>query len=196
MHRKRVFNQIKTGKQSKILKAGPTVSRLIEEMKKNEDYLDIDENIAIMTTIMRKSLERAEHRGGIDGVLDESKGLFTMLEKINRSLHTKAKIEEGLKHKIDIETIDLAMKNMMEILKSHVKNPLQLRKIADDFQNIRVHDLPMKGHKPRNEHLKNLEDLSMNTRDMAGAIVAQDMFKEKARKKKKKKKKRSIRVVF
>jgi len=106
-HRKRVFNMIKTGKSSKILKAGTTVSRLIDEMKRNKDYLDIDENIAIMSTIMRKSLERAERKGGLDGVLNESNHLFRMLEQINRSLLTKSRIEEGLKHKIDIETIDL-----------------------------------------------------------------------------------------
>lgn len=184
-HRKRrVFDRIKTGKTSKILKAGPLVSRLIDEMKRNKDYLDIDENIAIMSTIMRKSLERAEQVGGLDGVLDSSKHLFQMLEKINRSLLTKSRIEEGLKHKIDIETIDIAMRQMMGILKEHIKNPMMLRKIADDFSNIRVHDLPMKGHKPRNEHLKNLEELNSDVEQMTAKVV------EAVQKKKNKKKKK------
>lgn len=163
---------IKTGKQSKILKAGHTVSRLVEEMKRNKDYLDIDENIAIMTTIMKKSLERAEQKEGLDGVLNQAKSFFIMLEKINRALLTKAKIEEGLKHKIDIETIDIAMKQMIHIVKQHVNNPLIMRKIADDFANVRIHDMPMKGHKPRNEHLKKLEEINIDTRELMGKIVA------------------------
>lgn len=186
-HRAKVFNMIKTGKTSKILRAGTAVSRLIDEVKRSEDYLNIDENIAIMSTIMKQSLQRAEESGGLDGVLNESKNLFRMLEQINRSLLTKTRIEEGLKHKIDIETIDLAMRQMMGILKDHVKNPMMLRKIADDFGNIRVHDLPMKGHKPRNEHLKNLEKLNSDVEQMTVKVV------QSIQKKKKKKKKTKIR---
>lgn len=180
--RRKWANSIKTGKTSKILKAGQTVSRLVEEMKRNKHYLDIDENIAIMTTIMKKSLERAERRNGLDGVLDESKNFFIMLEKINRSLLTKAKIEEGLKHKIDIETIDVAMKQMIHIVKDHISNPLVMRSIADDFANIRVHDMPMKGHKPRSEHLKKLEEVNMETRELMGKIVAERGITKRRRK--------------
>ncbi len=159
-------NQIKHGQSSGVLKKyGIRVTRLIDEVKRSKDYLDVDENIAVMTGIMRKTIERAEEKGGIDGVLDESKPIFTMLEKINKGILTKARIEEGLKHKIDIETIDLAMKQMMGIINKHIKDPIIKRKMADEFDNIQVHDLPMKNHKPREEHLKNLEELNIDMRE-------------------------------
>ena len=172
---RKVWSKITHGQSSKVLKAGPTISRLIQEVKRNKDYMDIDENIAIMILIMRKSIERAERDGGLDGVLDKSKDMFSMLEKVNRALHTKAKIEDGLKHKIDIEVVDIAIKQMMGILQKHIANPLVLRKIADDYSNIRVHDLPMKGHKPRQEHLRNLEQVNMDTRETMGDLVFNEM---------------------
>lgn len=186
---KKVWSQIKTGKTSKVLQAGSTVSRLVEEVKKNKDYLDIDENIAIMTTLMRKSMERSENEGGLDAVLDNAKKFFTMLEKVNRAILTKAKIEEGLKHKIDIEVIDVALKQMLGIVKQHVNNPLILRSIADDFGKVRVHDLPMHGHKPRDEYLKQLEETSMETREMMGNIVGEhaDLESDKLEPRKKRK---------
>ena len=171
--KKKVWDKIKTGKTSKVLQAGSTVSRLVEEVKKNKDYLDIDENIAIMTTIMRQSLQRSENEGGLDAVLDNAKKFFAMLEKVNRAILTKSKIEEGLKHKIDIEVIDVALKQMLGIVKEHVNNPLTLRAIADDFGKVRVHDLPMHGHKPRDEYLKQLEETSMETREAMGRIVGE-----------------------
>jgi len=159
-------NQIKHGQSSGILKKyGLRVTKLIEEVKRSKDYLDVDENVAVMTGIMRKTIERAEEKDGMDGVLDQSKPIFTMLEKINKAILTKARIEEGLKHKIDVETIDLAMKQMMGIINKHIKDPIIKRKMADEFDNIQVHDLPMKGHKPREEHLRDLEALNIDMRE-------------------------------
>jgi len=171
MNKKEYQTKIRVRQNKRFAKAGNTVSQLVEEMKKNEEYLNIDDNIAIMTLIMKKNLERAERRDGIDGVLDQAKGFFIMLEKINRSLLTKAKIEEGLKHKIDIEVIDVALKDMLEIVKKHVPNPLLLRAIADEFAEVRVHDTPMRRHKPRDKYLKQLEETNMETREMMETMV-------------------------
>ena len=165
-------DQIKHGQSSGVLKKyGIRVTKLIDEVKRSKDYLDVDENIAVMTGIMRKTIERAEEKDGIDGVLDESKPIFTMLEKINKGILTKARIEEGLKHKIDVETIDLAMKQLMGIVNKHIKDPIIKRKMADEFDNVMVHDLPMKNHKPREEHLKNLEELNIDMRENVSDIA-------------------------
>jgi len=170
--RKQWKNTIRHGQSSTILKKyGIRVSRLIGEVRRNKDYLDIDENVAVMTAIMRKTVERAEREGGMDKVLDEAKPIFQMLEKINRAILTKARIEEGLKHKIDIETIDIAMKQMIGIVQKCVKDPIILRKIADGFDDIKVHDLPMKNHKPRDDHLRELEELNNDMRESAGDIA-------------------------
>lgn len=171
--RKQWKNTLRHGQSSAILrKYGISVSRLIGEVRRNKDYLDIDENIAVMTAIMRKTIERAEQRGGMDKVLDEAKPVFQMLEKINRAILTKARIEEGLKHKIDVETIDIAMKQMIGIVQRNIKDPIILRKIADGFDDIKVHDLPMKNHKPREEHLRELEELNNDMRESAGDIAS------------------------
>jgi len=184
--KKKYEAKIRTRRHKQLARAGPTVARLVEEMKKNDEYLNIDENIAIMSMIMRKNLERAERQGGIDAVLDRAKQFFIMLEKINRSLLTKAKIEEGLKHKIDIEVIDVALKQMLDIVKKHVSNPLTLRAIADNFAEVKVHDTTMRRHKPRDHYLKKLEETNMETRDMMEKMVVDRHLEKNVKKNRRK----------
>lgn len=182
---KRWKGSIKTGSESKHLLAGPMVTKLVEEVKRNDRYLDIDENIAIMTTIMKGALENAEQQGGFQKVVKKSKKFFWMLEKLQKGLLTKAKIEEGLKHKIDIETIEVAMIQLMNIVKREVDDPITLRRIADRFSKVRVHDMPVRGHKPRDEYLKQMENMDNDMKLLKGTVQA-EVIEDKPKKKKKK----------
>lgn len=174
---------IKTGENSKHLLAGPKVTKLVEEVRRNNKYLDIDENIAIMTTIMKGALENAEKQGGFQRVVKKSKKFFWMLEKIQKGLLTKAKIEEGLKHKIDIETIEVAMIQLMNIVKKEVDDPITLRRIADRFSRVRVHDMPVHGHKPRDDYLMQQENMDNNMKLLRGTVES-EMLEDKPKKKK------------
>jgi len=142
-----------------------------------------------MTAIVRGSIVAAEKKGGIEGVLKKGKDFIWFLEKLQKSLLTKAKIEESMKHKIDIEVVDVAMRQMIYIVKRHVRDPLTLRAIADDFANVRVHEMPIRGKMPRQEALAQLEELDSNVRDVTEVLVHSEVLDKDSKKVKKRGKK-------
>lgn len=145
-------NKTAGGRYSKYIQTTPLQQKHIELMR-DPEILNLSEEIAVLRTVLTELLELKDklvkemadaNADPAARLLAEKKFFGTLsfmqdnIDKITRVVETKNRIENGEKHVIRVELIQLVLVQITGIIKKYITDKEVLKHIASDLKTLQL----------------------------------------------------------